>query len=66
MARVVFSGPIQNDVIRVVDNGAGTNPRLIVEVQQPPDAMGGRGWTPLNPISREQFEALMIAAHVIT
>lgn len=65
MANVIFSGPVLNQTLRVVDHGAGTDPRIVVEVQQPPDAMGGRGWSKLDPIPRDTLQALLIAAHVI-
>lgn len=65
MAVVLFSGPVLSQTIRVVDEGVGTNPRVIVEVQQSADAMGGRGWLPVDPISRATLEALLLAAHVI-
>lgn len=65
MASVIFSGTVLGQVTRVVDLGAGTNPRLVVELQLPPDAMGGRGWGMLDPIPRTVFEALLIAAHVV-
>jgi hypothetical protein len=66
MATVIFSGLVQTNTLRVVDMGVGTTPRIIVEQRQPPDAMGGFGWSPLDPIPRATLEALLIAAHVIT
>jgi hypothetical protein len=66
MATVLFSGPVLQQVTRVVDIGAGANPRIVVELQQPVDAMGGHGWTQLDPIPRVTLEALLLAAHLIT
>lgn len=66
MATVLFSGAVLTQVIRVVDMGTGQTPRILVELQQPADAMGGHGWSPMDPIPRPTLEALLIAAHVIT
>jgi hypothetical protein len=66
MAVVIFSGPVGQATMRVVDMGAGLTPRIIVEQQQIPDAMGTRGWSSMDPIPRATLEALLIAAHVIT
>lgn len=66
MATVIFSGVVLTNTLRVVDEGAGANPRIIVEQQQPADAMGSRGWSPMDPIPRATLEALLLAAHVIT
>jgi hypothetical protein len=46
--------------------GVGTSPRIIVEMQQQPDAMGSRGWSSRDSISQRTLEALLLAAHVIT
>jgi hypothetical protein len=66
VANVIFQGQVLGQLMRVVDLGAGLTPRLIVESQQPPDAMGGHGWAPNDPITRATFEALLIAAHIVT
>jgi hypothetical protein len=66
MASILFSGVIASQTIRVVDLGAAFTPRLFVEQQQPADAMGTRGWAPLDPIPRATLEALLLATHVIT
>jgi hypothetical protein len=66
MASVIFSGMVLQQQTRVVDLGAGATPRILVELQQPIDGMGGHGWTSLDPIPRAVLEALLLAAHVIT
>lgn len=66
MAVVLFSGPVLTQTLRVIDLGAGQVPRILVEQQQPADAMGGHGWAPMDPIPRPTLEALLLAAHVIT
>jgi hypothetical protein len=48
-----------------VDAGAGAPERLIIEVQAAPDAMGARGWSRQDLITRAQFEALLIGAGVV-
>lgn len=65
MAAIIWSGVVLQLTYRVVDNGAGTNPRLIVEQQQAPDAMGGHGWSALNSIDRAIFEGILISAGVV-
>lgn len=65
MATVIFSGQVLSDVIRVVDFGIGAAPRIVVEQQQPADAMGGHGWSRMEPIPGRTLEALLIAAHVV-
>jgi hypothetical protein len=66
MATVLFSGPVVGLTLRVVDNGTGATPRIVVEQRQPADAMGGLGWAPFDPIPRATLEALLLASHVIT
>lgn len=66
MAAVIFQGEVLDQLVRVVDGGSGTVPRIVVEIQQSPDAMGGRGWSNLDPIPRETLEQLLIASGVIT
>jgi hypothetical protein len=66
VAVVVFSGPVQTMTLRVVDLGSGQSPRVVVEMRQPPDAMGGTGWAQMDPIPRATLEALLIASHVIS
>jgi hypothetical protein len=65
MAAVLWSGAIDTSTYRVVDLGAGQNPRLVVEVQSPPDAMGARGWSPFDPIPRPVFEQLLVKSGVV-
>jgi hypothetical protein len=65
MAAILWSGPIDTATYRVVDLGAGQVPRLLVEVQAPPDAMGGRGWTAFEPIPRAVFEQLLLKSGVV-
>lgn len=65
MASIIFSGQVRSDVLRVVDFGIGAVPRIVVEQQQPADAMGGHGWSRLDPIPGSTLEALLIAAHVV-
>jgi repressor of nif and glnA expression len=66
MAVIIF-GPqvLLGRVVRVVDRGSGQTPRLQVEQQEAPDAMGGRGWVGLSTIDQATFDALMLAAGVI-
>lgn len=66
MAVVLFTGVIVGQTMRVVDRGAGLNPRLIVELKQPDDAMGAARWAAVDPITRVQFEALLLASGVVT
>lgn len=66
MATIIFSGPVQGNTLRVVDMGTGSNPRVVVEVQQPPDSMGARGWSTMDPIPGATLAALLLASHVIT
>ncbi len=66
MANVIFSGPVGGQTMRVVDMGAGQLPRVVVELMQPADAMGARGWAPLDPIPGLTLGALLLAAHVIS
>jgi hypothetical protein len=66
MAVVIFSGAVSGQTMRVVDMGAGQTPRVVVEVQMVADAMGGRGWGPVDPIPGATLGALLLAAHVIT
>jgi hypothetical protein len=65
MATILFSGLVANATTRVVDKGAGVEPRLFVELQQPPDAMGTQGWSSLDPIPRATLEALLLATGTI-
>ena len=66
MANVIFSGAVGGQTMRVVDMGTGQLPRVVVELQQTADAMGGRGWAPLDPIPALTLGALLLAAHVIS
>lgn len=66
MATVIFSGLVAGNTMRVVDAGAGANPRITVEMRSPADAMGTQGWGRFDPIPTPVLEALLIAAHVIT
>lgn len=65
MAQVIWTGDVQGATVRVVDAGAGSAERLIIEVRGSADAMGGRGWTRQDLITRAQFEALLIGAGVV-
>lgn len=65
MAVVIFNQLVLGTTTRVVDLGAGTNPRLVVEIQQFADAMGGRGWSALDPVPRAVFEALLVQSGVV-
>jgi len=64
--RQIWIGEIDALTYRVVDLGPGTAERLVVESRQPPDALGGRGWTRFEPIPRRVFEQMLIAARVVT
>ena len=66
MATIIFQGTVLNQVTRVVDMGSGVVPRVYVELAQPPDHMGGVGWSVLDPIPGATLGALLLAAHVIT
>jgi hypothetical protein len=63
--RVAWTGVIDNETYRVVDNGIGADPRLVVELRQQADAMGARGWSRFEPIPRRVFEQMLIAAKVV-
>lgn len=65
MAAVIFMQTVLGTPTRVVDLGTGLTPRLIVEIQGGADAMGGRGWSGMDPIPRAVFEALLIQAGVV-
>jgi hypothetical protein len=66
VASVIFSGIVLQQTIRVVDLGSPSTPRIVVEIRQPADSLGGYGWATMDPISRATLEALLLAAHVIT
>jgi hypothetical protein len=66
MATIIFQGTVNQNVTRVVDLGAGMVPRVVVEIAQPPDHMGGIGWSTLDPIPGATLGMLLLAAHVIT
>lgn len=66
MAVVIFSGLVGQQTLRVVDMGTGVAPRIIVEQRQSADAMGGFGWSIMDPIPRATLEQLLLASHVIT
>jgi hypothetical protein len=66
MAVVIFGPALVNArETRVVDRGSGMTPRLVVEIQAPPDAMGGIGWGALGGMDSATFDALMLAAGII-
>jgi hypothetical protein len=65
LPRAVWQGPLPQGTFRVVDLGVSANPRLVVERQNDPDSLGGRGWTRFEPIPRDVFEAMLIQAGVI-
>lgn len=65
MATVVWTGTVDGQVVRVVDAGALAPERLIIEVQAPADAMGARGWTRQDLITRSVFQGLLIGAGVV-
>jgi hypothetical protein len=58
-------GVVDANTYRVVDLGAPAVPRLLVEIQQTPDAMGARGWSRFDPIPTTVFSAMLIAAGVV-
>jgi hypothetical protein len=64
--RVVWNGNIEDNTYRVVDLGPQSTERLVVEMRAGPDAMGGRGWQRFEPIPRNVFEQMLIAARVVT
>jgi len=61
--RVLWMGEISGFTYRLVDMGAGAEPRVLLEQQQPPDAMGGTGWAridvPLANVLTTAFLALV-------
>jgi hypothetical protein len=63
---VLFLGQVGSQLLRVVDRGVAASPRLVVEAQLAPDAMGLSGWGTVDPITQHQFEALLIGAHVVS
>lgn len=65
VATILFSGLVAGQAMRVVDRGAGAVPRLVVEQQQPADAMGTFGWSQVDPIPRQTFEALLVNSGVV-
>lgn len=65
MATVIWSGLVDGATVRVVDQGTLAPERLIVEVQAPADAMGGRGWTRQDLITRSTLQGLLIASGVV-
>lgn len=65
MATVIWTGQVEGKTTRVVDAGAGAPERLIIEVQAAADAMGARGWSRQDLITRAQFEALLIGAGIV-
>jgi hypothetical protein len=66
MPTIIFSGPVLGQTVRVVDFGTGQTPRLALESQNPPDAMGSMGWSKMFTLTVDQLAALLLAAHVIT
>lgn len=66
MASIIWSGVVANSTLRVIDLGVGNAPRLVVESQQPADAMGTHGWSRFDPIPGVVFEGILLAAGVIT
>jgi hypothetical protein len=63
--RVIWTGLIGESTYRVVDLGPGLAVRLIVEIRQPPDAMGGFGWARFDPIPSHVFQAMLLASGVV-
>lgn len=63
--RVIWTGPVDGMAMRVVDLGPAAAERLIVEIEQPPDAMGSRGWARMDPIPRRVFERMLVQAGVV-
>ena len=66
MPAVIWSGAVEGNTFRVIDLGVQIVPRLEVEIQQGPDAMGGRGWSRFDPIPTNVFSAMLIASGVVT
>jgi hypothetical protein len=66
MASVIWTGDIENVTYRVVDRTGVVTPRLVVELQGQPDAMGVVGWNRFDPIPTAVFSAMLVAAGVVT
>jgi hypothetical protein len=66
MATVKWTGAIDGQTYRVIDQGVGVNPRVAVEIRSAPDLMGGMGWGRFDPIPTAVFSAMLIAAGVVT
>lgn len=64
-AAVIFQGLVNATTVRVVDKGVGITPRLTVEAQLPPDAMGAQGWGAQAFLDMATFSQLMLAAGVV-
>lgn len=63
--KVIWLGTIDNLDYRVVDRGPNQNPRLTIEIQGLPDAMGARGWSRQDPISVRVFEQMLVQAGIV-
>jgi len=61
--RVVWMDQVAGATWRLVDMGASAQPRMVLEQQQPPDAMGGVGWSrisvPLADVLETAFLTLL-------
>jgi len=65
VASIIWSGTIDAQLFRVVDAGAGNSPRLTVELQATPDAMGVPRWQAYDPLPIAVFEGILLSAGVV-
>jgi len=66
MPRIIWTGEIDGQTYRVIDLGPNLIPRLEVEIQQGPDAMGARGWSRFDPIPTTVFSRMLLDSGVVT
>ena len=58
---IAWQGTVPSGTYRVVDLGAGQDPRVVIERQQPADALGGVGWQRVNLPLDDVLEAVFAA-----
>lgn len=57
--RIIWTGVVAAATYRLVDLGAPASPRLVLELESPPDAMGGVGWSRINLPLADVLEAAL-------
>lgn len=64
--RILWLDSTPSGTFRLLDMGAGESPRFRLEQQQPPDALGGQGWSsiglPFADVLEKALAALLGAA----